>query len=125
MMASRLTPSRRRHCHRGTQQQSCEARARGRGARMPYRSVTVRGVALLCFPPGDAVFSSMAGRMLTSAPKKDPLELERALRPIYTRTVVRARDSLASMAGAAWYVYRDGRYSPFVDAERWWEDADV
>jgi hypothetical protein len=89
---------------------------------MPYRSVTVRGVALLCFPPGDAVFSSMAGRMLTSAPKKDPLELERALRRIYERSVVRARDSLASMVGPAWYVYRDGRYSPFVDAERWWED---
>jgi PAS domain S-box-containing protein len=92
---------------------------------MPYRSVTVRGVALLCFPPGDEVFSSMAGRMLTAASKKDPLELERALRPIYGRAVVRARDSLASIPGAAWFVYRDGRYSPFVDAERWWEDADV
>jgi PAS domain S-box-containing protein len=92
---------------------------------MPYRSVTVRGVALLCFPPGDAVFSSMAGRMLTSAPKKDPFELQRALRGIYARAVVRARDSLASIPGAAWYVYRDGRYSPFVDAERWWEDPAV
>ena len=89
---------------------------------MPYRSLTVRGVALLCFPPGDEVFGAMAGRMLTSARKANPVELEGALRGIYPRAVVRARDAMASMDGIAWYVYRDGRYSPFVDAGQWWED---
>jgi len=89
---------------------------------MPYRSITVRGVALLCFPPGDDVFGAMAGRMLTSARKAVPVELEGALRGIYPRAVVRARDAMASMDGTAWYVYRDGRYSPFVDAGQWWQD---
>jgi hypothetical protein len=44
------------------------------------------------------------------------------LRGIYPRAVVRARDAMASMDGTAWYVYRDGRYSPFVDAGQWWQD---
>ena len=30
------------------------------------------------------------------------------------RAVVRSREPLASLAGTAWYVYRDGRYSPFA-----------
>jgi hypothetical protein len=79
-------------------------------------------VALLCFPPADAVFGSIATRLLTGSPKIGPADLEHALRQIYPLAVVRERDPLASIDGLAWYVYRDGRYSPFVDAEAWWED---
>ena len=37
------------------------------------------------------------------------------VRSLYPHAVVRSRDPLASLAGNAWYVYRDGRYSPFSD----------
>jgi hypothetical protein len=87
---------------------------------LPYSSNIVRGVVLLCFPPTDAVLLGIVRRLAESAESLRPRDLEESLRPIYPNAVVRARDSLASFAGPAWYVYRDGRYSPY-DTERWWD----
>jgi PAS domain-containing protein len=89
---------------------------------LPYTSVTVRGVALLCFPPDDAAFATVARRMFETSTSDTPAALERQLRTAYPRAVVRSREALASFGGAAWYVYRDGRYSPFGRGSRWWED---
>ena len=80
---------------------------------MPYTSVMVRDVALLCFPHDDAVFSALVRRTFGESGSDAPSDLQRDLRSLYPRAVVRSRDPLASLAGTAWYVYRDGRYSPF------------
>ena len=92
---------------------------------MPYSSVTVHGVALLCFPPSDAVFQGIARRIVEQLEAPAPHELERNLKPIYPNAVVRARDSLASLEGKAWYVYRDGRFSPYTPGPNWWESPGV
>ena len=89
---------------------------------MPYTSVIVRDVALLCFPPDDAVFSAYVRRTFESLTEDVPVELQRELRTLYPRAVARSREPLASLAGKAWYVYRDGRYSPFVDGPPWWDE---
>lgn len=91
---------------------------------MPYSSNIVRGIIFLCFPPTDAVLQGIVRRLAESVERLRPRELEESLRPIYPNAVVRARDSLASFEGPAWYVYRDGRYSPY-DPERWWEAPDA
>ena len=46
----------------------------------------------------------------------------RDVRSLYPHAVVRTRDPLASLAGNAWYVYRDGRCSPFSDGPPWWDE---
>ena len=89
---------------------------------MPYTSVTVRGVALLCFPPDDAVFATVARRTFEASSRNTPAALERALRTAFPRAVVRSRDPLASFGAPAWYVYRDGRHSPFGHGANWWTD---
>jgi len=89
---------------------------------LPYTSVIVRGVALLCFPPEDAVFSAFARRAFGELAGDAPADLQRALRSLYPRAVVHSREPLASLAGTAWYVYRDGRFSPFVDGPPWWAE---
>ena len=89
---------------------------------MPYTSVIVRDVALLCFPPEDVVFASFVRRSFEAATSDDTTLLQEELRTIYPRAVVRARDALASLAGVAWYVYRDGRYRPFGPGPPWWEE---
>lgn len=91
---------------------------------MPYTSITVRDVVLLCFPPTDAVFSGVVRDLVTAAEDLEPDALERRLRRVYPRAVVRPRHQLASLRGPAWYAYRDGRYSPFVDAP-WWDAPTV
>jgi PAS domain-containing protein len=89
---------------------------------LPYTSVTVRGVALLCFPPDDVVFATIVRRAFEASTMDAPAALERQLRTAYPRAVVRSREALASFGAPAWYVYRDGRYSPFGRGARWWED---
>lgn len=89
---------------------------------MPYTSVTVRGVALLCFPPDDAVFATVVRRTFEETAVDTPDALEHRLRAVYPQAVVRSREALASFGAPAWYVYRDGRYSPFGRGARWWED---
>ena len=93
---------------------------------MPYRELVVRDVVILAFPPADAVFAHAARRLVTDLGVISPEALETRLRAIYPRAVVRARDPLASFGAPAWYVYRDGRFSPFVpDDARWWEAPDA
>lgn len=90
---------------------------------MPPPSVTSGGIALLCFPPYDRTFAAHAERRLAGLSQPDPDALQASLRPIYPRATVRPRESLAAFRpDEAWYVYRDGRYSPFSEAEAWWED---
>ena len=89
---------------------------------LPYTPVIVRDVALLCFPPDDAVFSAYVRRAFGSSSGEDPADLQHDLRSLYPRAVVRSREPLASLAGKAWYVYRDGRYSPFVAGRPWWDE---
>lgn len=91
---------------------------------MPYRSITMRGVTLLCFPAHDLAFAAFAARHLRGLSAVEPERLQAELAETHPRVVVRAQHSLAALGGgAAWYVYRDGRYSPFVDNRRWWEEA--
>ena len=87
---------------------------------MPYSSLVARDIVLLCFPPVDAVFGEVTRRALDTVADPEPDQLEAYLRQVYPAAVVRERHVLASFGGPAWYVYRDGRYSPFTD-ERWWE----
>jgi PAS domain-containing protein len=88
---------------------------------MPYRSVTHGQVTLLCFPPYDEAFTRLAMRDL-AAGGPDPDALQAQLRALFPHATVRPREPLAALQpGETWYVYRDGRYSPFDDGERWWE----
>ncbi len=62
--------------------------------------------------------------VVASGDTTSPAALEDVLRQMYPRVVVRARDGLAAMGGGdqAWYVYRDGRYSPYAPNADWWLD---
>jgi hypothetical protein len=89
---------------------------------VPYRSVTHKGITLLCFPPHDAVFAHLAADYLGTLEAPDPDALQDALRALYAAATVRRREAIASLdPGEAWYAYRDGRYSPFIDGEPWWQ----
>ena len=98
----------------------------GRDARLPYREITTRGITLLCFPLHDAVFATIAARYLTSQDDLAPAALRASLRAPYPKAVVRERESIAALrGGVAWYVYRDGRYSPLASEDPpWWEAED-
>jgi len=89
---------------------------------LPYTSVIVRDVALLCFPPDDAVFGAFVRRTFGELAGDTPADLQSKVRSLYPRAVVHPREPLASLAGNAWYVYRDGRYSPFSDGPPWWDE---
>jgi len=89
---------------------------------LPYTSVIVRDVALLCFPPDDAVFSAYVRRTFAALEGDLPSDLQHHLRSLYPHAVARSREPLASLSGLAWYVYRDGRYSPFVEGPPWWDE---
>ena len=91
---------------------------------MPFRAVTVEGVGLLCFPPHDRAFQTIAMRLFPTLEDRTPGALQAALARTYPRATVRARADLASLGPAAgvWYVYRDGRFSPFSAGDRWWDD---
>ncbi len=86
----------------------------------------VGGVVLLCFPPYDRAFMTLANRRLAGLATASPEHLQAALRVAYPGATVRPRDRLAAfLPDAAWYVYRDGRYSPYAEDDRWWEDDHV
>jgi hypothetical protein len=89
---------------------------------MPYTSITMGGVALLCFPHWDPVFAGEVRRRFGELQASTPEALEERLRRTFPLAVVHARDDLASFVGTAWYVYRDGRYSPFSQPTAWWEE---
>ena len=89
---------------------------------MPLQVNGDRQVVLRCFPPYDHAFARLAETRLAELRHDTPADLQVALARGYPSVIVRARDPLAAMAlTVTWYVYRDGRYSPFADAERWWE----
>jgi PAS domain-containing protein len=93
---------------------------------VPYRSVTHGQVTLLCFPPYDESFTRLAMRELAGAKEPDPDALQVVLRVHFPYATVRPREPLASLQpGETWYVYRDGRYSPFDDGGAWWDDPDT
>lgn len=93
---------------------------------MPYRPVTREGITLLCFPPYDEVLARLTAERLEMLAGPDPEALQASLRTVYPNATVRPRESIASLGGGvAWYVYRDGRYSPYADDGRWWEAADA
>jgi PAS domain S-box-containing protein len=93
---------------------------------VPYRSVTHAGVTLLCFPPYDQVLARLAGQRLDGLVDPTPEALQASLRTTYPQVVIRPRESIAALGGGtAWYVYRDGRYSPFGDDGPWWETPGV
>ena len=85
---------------------------------------------LFCFPHSDAAFQLWAARLLAESSERygapvTPGRLEDALRRTFPLALVRPREELASLRSeAAWYVYRDGRYSPFSN-DPWWEERDV
>jgi PAS domain-containing protein len=90
---------------------------------LPYREITTRGITLLCFPLHDAVFATIATHHLASMDDPAPAALQAHLQDSYPNAVVREREPIATLrGGAAWYVYRDGRYSPFATEDAsWWE----
>jgi PAS domain-containing protein len=93
---------------------------------VPYRSVTHGHVTLLCFPPYDEAFTRFAMHALAAMDTPDPEVLRTDLRGPFPRATVSPREPLASLhPGATWYVYRDGRYSPFDGGDPWWEDPNV
>jgi hypothetical protein len=91
---------------------------------MSYSSLLTHDVVLLCFPPVDAVFAEFARRAMDAIGPPRPDQLETYLRQVYPAAVVREREVLASFGRPAWYIYRDGRYSPFV-ADPWWQASDT
>lgn len=86
---------------------------------MPYSSITTQGIVLLCFPPTDRALRRKATETLETLDERAPRVLETSLRPFYPRVVVRERADVAGFGDRGWYVYRDGRVSPFGD-DRWW-----
>jgi hypothetical protein len=67
---------------------------------------------LHCFPGDDASFRACAEALLKSSALDEPRELQKQLRRVYPRAVVRKQHSLAAMSDRerVWYVYRDGQY---------------
>jgi PAS domain S-box-containing protein len=88
---------------------------------MPYRSITVSNATLLCFPEIDVAFGSFVRETYASLATPSQETLERDVRRIYPSTVVRERETLAGFGERAFYVYRDGRHSPFGEDGAWWE----
>jgi PAS domain-containing protein len=71
--------------------------------------------ALITIPTSDSAFRE---HVHTLSGAETPRDLEARLRRIFPRVVVRER----TISGApAWYVYRDGAWSPSLTGD-WWED---
>jgi PAS domain-containing protein len=78
-------------------------------------------VQILTIPSADTAFRAHDQRIPTDG-VETPDELERRLRVVCPRVVVRAR--ILTGEGPAWYVYRDGGWRPSVDGE-WWADPSL
>ena len=76
---------------------------------------------LLCFPPGDVALRRKATETLGTLDAPAPDVLESSLRRFFPRVVVRERADVAGFGDRGWYVYRDGRVSPF-GRDRWWTE---
>ncbi len=84
----------------------CDRKA---GVPIPYSTVTVGSIVLLCDPPRDEAFIELVRRLLAENDLSTPEGLQAALRAVYPLAVVRARDAVASFGETLWYAYRDGR----------------
>ena len=71
---------------------------------------------LIVNPPDDRAFVD-AVRLAYRSGARTPEALRRALQEAYPDIVVRPRD-LAEELFAAWYVYRDGRWTPRASSRR-------
>src|SRR5690349_17504774 len=76
---------------------------------------------ILTVPSADSAFRMHVQR-IQAAGVETPEELERRLRLVFPRVVVRARN--LSGEGPAWYVYRDGGWRSSMKGE-WWTDASL
>jgi hypothetical protein len=70
---------------------------------------------LVVNPADDDVFGDFA-QVLVNDGATSTGELERRLRPMYSRAVVHARE-LSSEPFVIWYVYREGRWVPRTDPQ--------
>ncbi len=73
---------------------------------------------LITIPASDAAFREHVTRLQAMAAAAAPHELERRLRSLFPRAVVRARE--LSNEPPTWYVYRDGGWSSSLTGP-WWE----
>ena len=71
---------------------------------------------LITNPRGDEKFRASAEAALAAGASAAD-DLQRALRPLYPRVAVRAREISAESA-LVWYVYREGRWAPPEDLKR-------
>lgn len=78
----------------------------GRSPQGPRR----RSVQLVCNPADDLAFAAAADGFLGSG-VATPAALQRLLQDAFPKVVVRAR-GLSSEDFDAWYVYRDGSWTP-------------
>src|SRR4051794_25372950 len=92
-------------------------RLRRLSARMP----PVREPHVITIPSTDSAFRSHVIRILGETTAM-PGQLERRLRRIFPRVIVRER-SLSGEPGT-WYVYRDGRWRSSQTGE-WWQQPGV
>ena len=75
---------------------------------------------LITIPTSDGAFREHVTRLRAAAGASSPEHLERRLRALFPRAVVRARE--LSNEPPAWYVYRDGGWSTSLTGP-WWEQA--
>jgi hypothetical protein len=95
-------------------------RAQWQPIKLEYPATSSRP-QILTIPSADSAFRVHVGR-IQSAGVDSPEELERRLRRVFPRVVVRARS--LSGEGPAWYVYRDGGWRTSVEGE-WWADGSL
>jgi PAS domain-containing protein len=76
---------------------------------------------ILTIPSADTAFRAHVQRIQSDG-VETPDELERRLRLVFPRVVVRARSLTGE--GPAWYVYRDGGWRSSASGE-WWTDASL
>jgi PAS domain-containing protein len=82
----------------------------------------VLGPRLITIPSSDRAFREHVRNVRTTASPDTPEELERRLRQIFPRAVVRDRN--LSGEEPAWYIYRDGQWRPTTSGA-WWTDKAV
>ncbi len=75
-------------------------------------------VDLITIPSSDRAFRLFVEQTLGRSPAASPQELERQLRRIYSRALVRERGLAGELP--SWYVYRDGAWRAAAE-DAWWE----
>src|SRR5947207_10092877 len=78
--------------------------------------------ALITIPSTDMAFRRHVESISRHPTVAGPEALETRLRRVFPRVLVRERD--LSGEAPAWYVYRDGRWTP-PERHQWWAEADL